>query len=69
MPSCIGEQDKPATLVNTPTVIDSIKQKAALDKILSLLPPDRIINGRVSFLDETFQDWLKRTGELPPDLT
>jgi dienelactone hydrolase len=42
-------------------------RKASLDTILRLLPPDRTSNGRVSFLDETFQDWQSRTGELPPD--
>lgn len=49
------------------TVIDSAKQKADLELILKVLPPDRTNNGRVSFLDETFTDWLHRTGELPPD--
>ncbi len=48
-------------------VTDPVKQKASLEKIVSLLPPDRTANGRVSFLDETFGDWLARTGELPPD--
>lgn len=43
------------------------RRKALLETILQLLPPDRTSNGRVSFLDETFKDWLKRTGELPPD--
>lgn len=46
---------------------DGAKRKASLEKILRLLPPDRTSNGRVSFLDETFKDWLARTGELPPD--
>lgn len=46
---------------------DSLKRKASLSKIMNVLPGDRIANGRVSFLDENFQDWLKRTGELPPD--
>jgi cephalosporin-C deacetylase-like acetyl esterase len=55
---------------------DSIsqKQKASLDLILKVLPPDKLNEkasfddwGRVSFLDRTFIDWLKRTGELPPD--
>jgi cephalosporin-C deacetylase-like acetyl esterase len=53
--------------INIVPFADTVKQKANLDKLLGLLPPDRIANGRVSFLDETFQDWLKRTGELPPD--
>ena len=46
---------------------DTLKRKANLAKILKVLPEDRKINGRVSFLDETFKDWLSRTGELPPD--
>lgn len=48
-------------------ITDTVKQKALLEKIVNLLPPDLKRSGRVSFLDETFQDWLKRTGELPPD--
>ncbi|WP_019540171.1 alpha/beta fold hydrolase [Proteiniphilum acetatigenes] len=46
---------------------DSLKRKAELDWILSLLPPDATQRGRVSYLDKTFKDWLNRTGELPPD--
>lgn len=46
---------------------DAAKKKADLELLLKVLPPDRTANGRVSFLDETFQDWLNRTGELPPD--
>ena len=50
------------------------KQKASLELILKVLPPDRLNEnsafddrGRLSFLDRTFTDWLKRTGELPPN--
>jgi dienelactone hydrolase len=46
---------------------DSLKRKASLSKIMKVLPADKLSNGRVSFLDGNFQDWLKRTGELPPD--
>ncbi|MEO6289984.1 MAG: alpha/beta fold hydrolase [Ginsengibacter sp.] len=46
---------------------DTIKRKLFLDQILKLLPADNISSGHVSFLDTTFNDWLKRTGELPPD--
>ncbi len=55
--------------LNTSNYTDPIevKQKATLDFLLKILPPDRIHNGRVSYLDETFKDWLNRTGELPPD--
>lgn len=49
------------------TVTDSSKLIANLEKIVDLLPPDRTRLGRVSYLDETFKDWLTRTGELPPD--
>lgn len=46
---------------------DTLKRQALLRQILKLLPPDNIEAGRVSFLDQTFTDWLARTGELPPD--
>lgn len=65
--SCRDKEPKSHSFNGAPAVLDSIKQKAALEKIVSLLPPDRTANGHVSFLDETFADWLGRTGELPPD--
>ncbi len=50
------------------------KQKARLELILKVLPPDQLNEnsafddrGRLSFLDRTFTDWLERTGELPPN--
>lgn len=47
---------------------NDLKQREAdLELILKILPAERITNGRVSFLDKTFDDWLKRTGELPPN--
>ena len=60
----VNNQSEPLKLI---TVTDSVKQKEYLEKLLGWLPPDRTYNGRVSFLDETFRDWLERTGELPPD--
>ena len=53
--------------VTRTTGTDTLKRRAMLEKILKVLPPDKTANGRISFLDETFQDWLDRTGELPPD--
>ncbi|MFW5878145.1 MAG: hypothetical protein ACOCUP_03415, partial [bacterium] len=67
--ACSGNDTKeviPARL-NPIAITDSVKQKEHLEKLLNWLPPDRTYNGRVSFLDETFQSWLDRTGELPPD--
>lgn len=59
--------DETSGLIKTIAITDSVKQTKYLEKLLSWLPPDRVSNGRVSFLDETFSDWLERTGELPPD--
>ncbi len=63
----IHREESHPVKTETVTVSDPSKQKAALELILKVLPPDRTHNGRVSFLDETFTDWLNRTGELPPD--
>lgn len=65
--SCSDQKTESFSQPDFPVITDPVKQKATLEKILSLLPPDRTTNGRVSFLDETFHDWLTRTGELPPD--
>ena len=47
---------------------NDVKQREAdLELILKILPAERTTNGRVSFLDKTFEDWLERTGELPPN--
>ena len=61
--------EKTASYTPRPTVIqvtDSVRQRATLEKLLSDMSPDRVSNGRLSFLDSTFQHWLMRTGELPP---
>ncbi|MEO6135495.1 MAG: dienelactone hydrolase family protein [Ginsengibacter sp.] len=59
--------DKPLGSQFSQPDADTIKRKLFLDQILKLLPVDNISSGHVSFLDTTFNDWLKRTGELPPD--
>jgi cephalosporin-C deacetylase-like acetyl esterase len=64
--SCNPKTATPSLHATAP-VTDTLKQREILEKILSLMPPDRVSNGRLSFLDETFQDWVRRTGELPPD--
>ncbi|MFC2123210.1 alpha/beta fold hydrolase [Bacteroidota bacterium] len=65
--SCKEKSVNNAPQIQIQPVTDSAKQKVMLEKILRLLPPDITSNGRVSFLDETLKDWLRRTGELPPD--
>jgi dienelactone hydrolase len=46
---------------------DETKQRAYLRQLQSVLPPERPDRGRVSPLDATWEEWLARTGELPPD--
>lgn len=46
---------------------DTSKRRALLAEILNLLDNDLTHNGPVSYRDQTFKDWLNRTGELPPD--
>ncbi|MDD4225669.1 MAG: dienelactone hydrolase family protein [Mariniphaga sp.] len=68
----LREQTAAQTVNNTPE-INSDKRISDLKLILKVLPPDQLNEGktfddrgRVSFTDKTFNDWLKRTGELPP---
>ena len=65
--SCTEKPVNDAPQSQVQPVVDSAKQRAMLKKILPFIPPDLTRMGRVSFLDETFKDWLARTGELPPD--
>ncbi len=44
------------------------RRKEALDMLLKLLDPTKKpSSGRLNSVDATWEDWLKRTGELPPD--
>ena len=43
-------------------------RRRTLDELLQMLQPSRTpANGRINAVDRTWEDWLKRTGELPPD--
>lgn len=46
---------------------DSTRRKEIRDWVLRVLPPDHRPNGTVNVVDNTFADWVARTGELPPD--
>jgi len=59
----------PAMTQHLDTTDVNICRQAYLKHILDWLPSDRTGYGRVSYLDSTFGDWLKRTGELPPDFS
>jgi dienelactone hydrolase len=44
------------------------KRRQTLDETLQMLQPSRTpANGRINAFDKTWEDWLRRTGELPPD--
>ena len=44
------------------------KQRATLDQLLSLLRHSSApADGRLNAHDKTWEDWVRRTGELPPD--
>ncbi len=44
------------------------RRRQALEIILKVLPPSNPrITGRISPHDKTWEDWVRRTGELPPD--
>jgi dienelactone hydrolase len=44
------------------------KRRALLEQLLTLLRPSGVPpDGRINAYDKTWEDWLRRTGELPPD--
>jgi dienelactone hydrolase len=47
------------------------RQKRALEDLTNILPPTRILvrgnHERVNAFDASFEEWQRRTGELPPD--
>lgn len=43
-------------------------RKQELDDLLKILPPtNTAITGRINGKDKSWEDWVRRTGELPPD--
>ncbi len=55
-----------AVTVQGQTTTDS--RRLSLDELLLMLRPSRTpANGRINAHDRTWEDWLRRTGELPPD--
>lgn len=44
------------------------RRKAYLDELLALLTPSsRNASARINAIDRSWEDWVRRTGELPPD--
>ena len=57
---CLGlsEETEPATA----------RRKQALEATMKILrPTSSRITGRINAVDKTWEDWVRRTGELPPD--
>jgi pimeloyl-ACP methyl ester carboxylesterase len=49
-------------------VVCGADRKRELDDLLKILPPTNTrITGRISAQDKSWEDWVRRTGELPPD--
>ena len=56
-----------ARSVPTPSATDA-RRRADLELFLKIFPPSRPPqNGRLNAKDKVWEDWVKRTGELPPD--
>src|ERR1039458_5294176 len=53
----------------TTAVVDAIdKRRETLEVLLKILPRRQAeLDGRINAYDKSWEDWLKRTGELPPD--
>jgi hypothetical protein len=45
------------------------RRKRFLNELLQILPPTTSsqMTGRMNAHDKTWEDWVRRTGELPPD--
>ena len=44
------------------------RRRADLEMFLKIFPPSSPpVSGRINAYDKTWEDWVKRTGELPPD--
>jgi len=52
----------------TPAADAMAKRRETLEVLLKVLPRRSVeITGRINAYDQSWEDWLKRTGELPPD--
>jgi len=66
--STLGDEGLANLLVTTTALAAEDKRRHDLDVLLKLLPPTETnITGRINAYDRSWEDWVKRTGELPPD--
>lgn len=65
--SAVKSQPAPARSVDQKSGAGDREQREALDLLLSVLTPSRPpATGRINAFDRTWEEWQKRTGELPP---
>jgi pimeloyl-ACP methyl ester carboxylesterase len=56
------------SLSETALLTEQDKRREDLDVLLRILPPTTTnFTGRINAYDKTWEDWVRRTGELPPD--
>jgi hypothetical protein len=66
--STLGDEGLARLLVTTTPLTGEDKRRHDLGVLLKLLPPTETnITGRINAYDRSWEDWVKRTGELPPD--
>jgi dienelactone hydrolase len=59
------------TFEEVPENASTDRRRAYLEDLLSILPETTSthLTGRINAFDKTWEDWVKRTGELPPDFS
>jgi hypothetical protein len=58
----------PICLMFAAASLSAADRRQELDDLLKILPPTNTrITGRISAQDKSWEDWVRRTGELPPD--
>jgi pimeloyl-ACP methyl ester carboxylesterase len=66
--SRLGTKNIASAQPSTRTFNSEATRRADLEMFLKIFPPSRTPEtGRINAYDKTWEDWVKRTGELPPD--
>src|ERR1700733_8671259 len=66
--SISGTGNLAAAQSSTTALNAELRRRAYLDQFLKIFPPTSPPrSGRMNAYDKNWEDWVKRTGELPPD--
>ncbi|MEO6829028.1 MAG: alpha/beta fold hydrolase [Acidobacteriaceae bacterium] len=64
----LGTENVASAQITTSALIEESRRRADLELFLKIFAPSRPpASGRINAYDKTWEDWVKRTGELPPD--